>query len=311
MAEATLEQMAALAPYVAGAVPDGRGEIEVYCPMHADSRRSASVNVEMGVWYCHAGCGGGSLRQLLDNQAAWVSTDERTIVTMGASAPSTAQSEHATLPTLQDVLHWHRRLRREAPLREQLEGLRGVSEYTMRKALVGWNGREYTIPVFSPKRRLWNVRKYTMDPRPGWSKIWNTRGMGQARLYPMGVLNRLELGDAVLFCEGEWDTLLANQHGIPAVTRTDGAGKPWHDPWTDWFVGLRVFVCSDMDLAGADADATVSDALLEVADVYQCHLPFERTKSSGKDLSDYLLEVGPNRRTELLGRLLASATPKE
>ena len=36
-------------------------EVKVRCPFHDDKNPSMSVNMEKGVWKCHAGCGGGGL----------------------------------------------------------------------------------------------------------------------------------------------------------------------------------------------------------------------------------------------------------
>lgn len=309
MPPVTPEQLRALEPYIAGARPDDRGELEIYCPTHPDTRRSASVNVHKGCWYCHAGCGGGSVRQLILADDAWVPADNRVQqATVHAAAPTRA----ANLPKPSDVRHWHYRLRRDRALRRWLYRKRGITDWTVRRAQLGWDGRRYKIPVFSPGRVLWNVRNYDPTATGGRSKIWNTRGMGKARLYPISVLERTRLNDAVLLCEGEFDTLLALQHGYMAVTRTDGAGKPWHDEWTWRFVGLRVFLCYDLDAAGDHSNAVAAEALHGAAsEIWQCHLPFEYREKRGNDLTDYLLAFQPGARDEMLGALLADATRKE
>lgn len=212
-------------------------------------------------------------------------------------------------PTQAQIDTWHRRLRRDRSMLRWLADHRGITKHTVRKALLGYDGRHLKIPVYSPRRRLWNVRTYDPDPRGGRSKIWNTRGMGKARLYPSGVLARAKYGDAVLFCEGEFDTLLALQHGYAAVTRTDGANKPWHDRWTAHFAGLRVYMCHDKDRAGEESDLVIGDALREVAEVWQCQLPFQYKETSGNDLTDYVLLHRPEDRDEAVGELFKEATP--
>lgn len=310
MPAATTEQLEALQPLIAGARADERGEIEIYCPMHADTQRSASVNVHKGAWYCHAGCGGGSVRQLVLNKEAWVPVDGRVqVLAPGAAGGS---SFRLPLPSLENVAHWHRRLMTREPehlawLREQ----RGITPSTLFRAQIGYDGKHYKLPVWSPMRRLWNVRTYDPSPRMGRSKMWNVRGWGKARLYPVGVLRRAAFGSDLLVCEGEWDTLLALQHGVQAVTRTDGAGKPWHDEWTSDFAGLNVYLAHDCDRAGADADEVVADALKDVARTYQCHLPFERRAVGGDDLTDYLLACEPDTRGAALRGLMQTATPLE
>ena len=46
-------------------VPYGKDEFNISCPLHSDSRASCSVNIDKGVWFCHSGCGQGSLKGLL------------------------------------------------------------------------------------------------------------------------------------------------------------------------------------------------------------------------------------------------------
>ena len=65
-----------LLPYVASQA-DSRGEAHMFCPLHPDTRPSAALNIEKGAWYCHAGCGGGSIRHLLESEAIWVKIDDR------------------------------------------------------------------------------------------------------------------------------------------------------------------------------------------------------------------------------------------
>lgn len=304
---ASPQEREALAPYLAGAVADGRGEVEAFCPCHPDTKRSASINLEKGVWYCHAGCGGGSIRQLVNAEDGWVSMDGR----VGLQHVAVRPTRGLVQPTPDDVHHWHRRLRREPQLRKRLYRQRGISRETVRQAVLGWDGRAITIPVWTPKRRLRNVRRYDLNPAGTRSKIWNTRGMGDAALYPIGPLTRAAVGDEVMILEGEWDTLLALQHGHLAVTRTDGAGKPWHQEWTDWFVGLRVYLCHDLDRAGTKDDAETADAIGEVAlSVHQCHLPFTYKESGGNDLTDYLLLQDPGERMDAVADLKINATPR-
>lgn len=308
MPPATKEELAALEPYIAGARPDEKGETEMYCPMHPDTKRSASVNVAKGVWYCHAGCGGSSVRQLVGAADSWVSAEGRV---QYSRSSATTNGNGLVLPTTSEVEHWHRRLRRDRPARKSLQDERGLYPETLRRAMIGYDGKTYKIPVFGPHRRLWNVRNYDPHPINGRSKIWNTRGMGDARIYPFSVLERAKLGDDVFFLEGEWDSLLSLQHGQRAVTRTDGAGKPWNEDWTEHFAGLRVFTCHDADNAGHKSDLIVREALCDVAEVHQCFLPFRQKRSGGRDMSDYLLMFQEDRRNQMLVDLIMSANRVE
>lgn len=293
-----------LAPYVGQAQADRRGEIEMLCPLHSDTRRSASMNLEKGVWFCHAGCGGGSLRRLIDSVDTFIPVEGRNVIDLPSFATVDAGPEAA--PTDKDVKQWHRQLIGSEYQLSRLKRLRGITETTARKARLGVQGRNFKIPVFSPERSIWNVRTY--DPSPGAvrRKIWSVKGMGAPRLYPVGILRRVEPGTAIMVCEGEWDTLLALQCGYLAITRT-GAAKVWSKDWTASFAGLRVFMCHDRDTAGQDADRLVGAELAAVAEyVRYCQLPYEVRPKHGKDLSDYLLEEADPFWA--LGELLDSAT---
>lgn len=295
MAPVTDPQLAALAPYIGESKPDHRGEIQMFCPLHGDTNRSASVNLGKGCWYCHAGCGGGSIRTLCEQIEVWIPIGSRsdakplTLDSLKSKVVETIYHNQERL--LADTVRWHDRLMEDKDQMKLLYELRGIEPWTVRRAMIGFDGSHFKIPVFSPDREIWNIRTYDPEPSQGRRKIWSLRGFGRARLYPSGVLDRLEEGDAILFCEGEWDTLLALQSGVPAVTRTDGAGKPWHGQWDVGFAGLRVFVCHDADQTGVVGNATVATALTPVAaEVRVCDLPYKIAKKHGRDLTDFLLD---------------------
>lgn len=289
----TDQQLEKLAPYLAGSKPDARGEAEMFCPNHADSRRSASINLQMGVWYCHAGCGGGSVRQLVDASDAWVPMDGRADLSIGLKdraldAVNTALHRPEVLK--ERAKEWHQRLMEEPGQRKRLHSLRGINRTTIREHGIGYDGRYFKLPVLSPTREVWNVRTYDPSPRFGRRKIWGERGMNRARLYPSWVLDWAEDGDCVLFCEGEWDTLLALQAGHMAVTTTSGAGKPWHESWNVAFAGLRVYLCADADKLGQKQNQIVGRALTGIArEVFECRLPFPIVEDHGKDITDLLI----------------------
>jgi DNA primase len=56
--------------YVPGLRSGSNRNLTGYCPIHGEtpgkSKPSLSVNVETGLWYCFAGCGGGSARTFLE-----------------------------------------------------------------------------------------------------------------------------------------------------------------------------------------------------------------------------------------------------
>jgi hypothetical protein len=207
-----------------------------------------------------------------------------------------------------DVERWYSRLLDDRGAIDTLFERKGVKLETAARARLGFNGRYFKIPVFSPDREVWNVRTYDMQPTNGRRKIWSVRGMGSARLYPVGMLLRSLKHESIMLCEGEWDTLLALQAGYIAVTRTDGAGKPWHEEWTELFEDRRVFLCPDRDRVGIESAEQTRDELVDVAQLVKfVNLPYPITKKNGKDLSDYLLGSTKEHWYQV-GNLKASAT---
>lgn len=298
----TEEQLAHLAPYLEGSRADARGEQEMFCPVHADGKRSASLNVKMGVWYCHAGCGGGSVRQLVDSRDSWVPMAGRDCLVIGT--PSAEEEESAAVRgehLVKQVDEWHEALMEQPGQRRRLFRLRGINRTTIQQARIGFDGSYFKIPVYSPERKLWNVRSYDPSPRNGRRKIWGVRGMNRPRIYPASVLDLAPVGSSVIFCEGEWDALITLQAGFPAVTYTCGAGKPWRPEWSVGFAGLKIFLCHDCDRDGQKGNRIVGDALSDVADVYQCELPFPIREKHGEDMTDLLIEaLHPERVVEEL-----------
>jgi hypothetical protein len=301
---ATPEQLERLAPYIAGERPDNRGEVAFHCPLHGDGKRSASLNPKKGVWFCHAGCGGGSIRQLVGAEDTWKPIPQgarRRRVAVAARNPEEVIDSD-------DIIRWHQRLLDDRAAIDTLFERKGIKLETAARARIGWNGRYFKIPVFSPERAIWNVRTYDMKPTNGRRKIWSVRGMGTARLYPVGPLRRSVKHESILLCEGEWDTLLTLQAGYLGVTRTDGAGKPWHDEWTELFEDRRVFICPDRDKVGIESAERTRDALADVAQFVKfVNLPYKIKPKDGNDLSDYLLGDA-HEHWYLIGNLKQAAT---
>lgn len=259
------------------------------CPVHDDINKSASLNLDKGVWWCHAGCGGGSVRQLCDNRDAWVPVANgyrETPFNLEATRVALAED----VPTADDIRFWRKRLMSDPDALAYLRTERGLDPLTIRKAHIGFDGIRFKIPVYGPGLEIWNVRTYDADAPDHRSKIWSVRGMGVPRLYPLRTLRRAERGDAVIICEGEWDTLLALQAGYLAVTRTGAAGV-WEQSWNQYFKRLRVYLCHDCDRQGARANRKIGRELAATARfVGICRLPYRMRRKHGKDLTDYCLE---------------------
>lgn len=292
-----------LKPYLIGK-PKRNGEQDMYCPLHEDNKRSASLNVYTGEWYCFAGCGGGGIVDLMRRHGRWVppgaashSANSNGRSSSGSIAPIAVPSEVITIGKIEG---WHSALMSDDARMDYLLFERGLTEATIKEYKIGFDQDKtvYTIPVFGPKGEIWNVRRYTNRANAR-TKIWSVEGMRVTELYPVAMLEN----DKLVLCEGEWDTLLTIQNGYPAITRTAGALK-WNPEWTKEFAGKEVYLAQDRDDDGVTGARKIARQLAKVADVRTVELPFPVVPKHGQDLTDFWL----NYDVADFEQLLASAS---
>lgn len=306
-----------LRPYLVGEEPserEGEGregvelEWDMYCPLHEDNKRSAQMNLTKGVWYCHACRKGGRVVDLIRQKSDWVAPAASA---KGGRAKVASMRKRAQKPveeiTEGKIKGWHEALMSDPGLLDELKTLRGLFEETIGRFELGWDKSKgaYTIPVRGADGEILNVRRYQPRPTAGRRKMWGVEGMNVPRLYPLRVLEADT--DDIIICEGEFDALITNQYGFPAVTRTGSAGT-WRSDWNQTFAGKTVYLCHDADEAGQDANRRVARSLRRVArEVRIVHLPYPVTKKHGKDLTDYWLDRDGD--ADELRRLLQESQP--
>lgn len=302
-------QLQTLAPFLEGDKPthqndDGTWEWHCHCPLHEDQKRSASVNVDKGLFYCQA-CGQGMpLTELLLMQDEWVSTNGHAngkVLHLNGGVAKPTRTLSAGM-----IDGWHSQLLSTPSALAWLEEERGLRLETIQEYKIGMDGRVYTIPVYGPDDEILNVRYYNPHPGQDQRKIWQERGYEAKTLYPIKIMQQVGDSGFVIICEGEWDALLTIQRGFPAITRT-GAADVWLAEWGQHFRGKKVYVCHDRDNKGQAADAKVAKALRHIADVYKIQLPYGVTEKGGKDLTDYWLEHTSDHFRELLARAIPAA----
>ena len=290
--------LALLEPFLVGERPREDGEWDMHCPLHQDRKRSAQLNVETGLWYCHAGCGGGKVADLVRKRSAWVKPSDA--ARNGSARPSRSSGRPKEPITDVKINAWHEALMDNQTALDEIMEARGLSRRTLRRYEIGWDAgqRAYTIPVRDSVGEIWNVRRYQVNARSDRRKIWSVEGMGQPRLYPLSILD--DDPERVIICEGEMDALRTIQEGYPAITRTGAAGV-WKNSWGRVFKGKVVYLCHDMDKAGQEANRSVGEAIKRVArEVRLVQLPYEITDKHGKDLSDFWEEYGKRDFRKLL-----------
>lgn len=133
-------------------------------------------------------------------------------------------------------------------IRDYLCNERGISNAVIDLAILGWDGRRITIPIFDRNHRF-AFFKLAKDPED--------KGDSPKMLAPAGshaelcgwerVLVRPE---QIIICEGEFDRLLLETHGFAAVTSTGGA-TTFPREWAEDFKEIpNVYLCFDRDAAG-------------------------------------------------------------
>lgn len=295
----------------------GPGEFRFTCPFHEDREASANINIDTGLWHCHACNIGGSPIDFLMRKEGQPFKDA--LLALGdiagvpapvagsAPAPSTNGKHHPRAVaqrrlTEEQVAAWAEVLGRSSDLLRWLHEHRGYTDATIAEYQLGWDGERLTIPIRDEAGELVNVRRYR-DPRDpdrgaqGKMLSWQA-GAGEARLWPLDGLR----GDEVLLVEGEWDCILARQHGFPsAMTVTSGAGI-FKAEWTPLFEHKRVAICYDNDEAGRKGAQRVAAMLAEVAEVHIVLIPGLPEKG---DVTDFFVEQG--RAAEELAVLIADS----
>lgn len=296
-------QLRLLSPYLIGEAPKGNGEWDMFCPLHGDNgvcetTRSASLNVYSALWHCNAGCGGGTVVDLIKARTMWLPPGP------GASSNGSRPREQAEeLVNNAMVAAWHQNLKDDHDALLEIKTLRGLTLESIERFEIGWDRgkRCYTIPVRDPEGGILNVRRYNPHPAEGKRKIWGLRGRNSPVLYPIEQLEN----DTIIFTEGEWDAIVTIQHGYPAITRT-AAATVWYPAWAELFRDKTVYICQDKDKAGRIGTLKIGRGLEKVArSVRVIDLPFEYHEKHGKDLTDFWMEYG----NEDFERLLTDAKP--
>jgi hypothetical protein len=189
-------------------------------------------------------------------------------------------------PSAAAVAGWHSRLMSTPEALRYLTEERGLTLETVETYELGYSGdrRAIVIPIRDAAGQLHSAKFRSLDPdAPNGKK---KRGLARpAALYPVRVLTGQAWPDFVVLCEGEFDALLSNQNGIPAVTSTSGTGG-WqtHPEWAQLFAGWEVAVIYD---AGSEPQAAMRAAALCQAGAEAWAVALHL--GEGEDISDWFV----------------------
>lgn len=261
-----------------------------------DSNPSFTINLSNGVYFCNA-CGSkGNIHTFymqtrnVSRQDAWFALGDA----LNIERPTDIDSRLGIDPGL--PAEYHRSLMENTGvIRDILRDKRGITDETLKRFTIGWDGERVTIPIYDEHGELVNIRRYKWNSYEDATKMINYEDQvgnayGEDRVY--GIEHLFDVNcKKLIWCEGEWDRLVAEQAGFPCCTATAGAGNFR----TEWFRLLQqkeaVFICFDNDDAGRRATEYMVDNLRGTrVKLYVINWPAD-FKEKG-DITDALIEAG-------------------
>ncbi len=270
------------------------GEQRSFCPICEDPQTSKSpsamFNIAEGIWNCLKGNHGGQITRLaldLKRERGWsivaeAKANKLNEETSTSASNSAALKEGGCGVTIDDVRNWNKALHASRATLSRLVNGRGLTIETIDKYLLGWDGSRVTIPVWDVDGEIVNVRRYSFS-KNAVNKMLNIKGHGTARIYLPDVL---AANQKIVLCEGEFDCLVLNQAGIPAVTGTGGC-KTFKNNWPPLFAGRDVYLCFDRDEEGRAAAQRVARKLKTYAkSIHTVVIPLDHR---GADVTDYMV----------------------
>lgn len=259
--------------------PNDDGEVSIICPFHEDQKKSASVNVNNGLFHCFA-CYQDhnflTFKKAYKSEHGGVADQEEEDGEVIKAVPNQVVRDlHFALITKQDVIN-------------QLSSLRGLSLKTIKNMELGWHERtkRIAVPIRDESGTCVNIRLYSFTQKGSQKMLSWKVGYGKARLWPVESLSHDKY---VILCEGEMDRLILEERGLNAVTSTGGA-KTWKSEWSKNFVGLKVYIIYDNDLAGEEGARKAAASISQFAE--ETRIVRLDLTGDGEDITDYFVNYG-------------------
>jgi len=290
-------------------------EVKAECPFkelhgsQTDNNPSLTVNVSRGVYYCNSCHSKGNVHTMYRH--LYGLTPEQAWFQLGDALK--LQRPDGTKPTRPDIniglvqLYHKQLINLTGPIRDILRERRGLTDDTLKRFQLGWDGERITIPIYDEYNTLVNFRRYKWNSTDDQWKVLNyidelNNSYGEVRIFGIDKIVDTSI-EYVVWCEGEMDCICATQHGFPSACPTSGAGT-WKADWTKLFRNKkRVYLVQDNDEAGRNAANKLCEKLYRVVDVYLINWP-ENFPDKG-DTTDFFTKCGLG--TEDFQRLLDNA----
>lgn len=253
------------------------------CPWHEDKNPSLSINVEQGVWKCHAGCGGGSVIDAIAMFEGCQPADvlKRECSPANGNGHTSPRPAPAMKTSPRAISASAKAIPAEKPVVETI--------YPYQNA---FGDEVYQAVRLKPK----SFRQ--RHGREG-AWIWNMDGVERV-LYRLPEVLRSE---EVWVVEGEKDVESLRGLGFTATTNVGGSGK-WLEGYTEALKGRKVVLCGDNDEPGKAHVQMVFDSIAGTAK----EVRIVTVPSPHKDVSDLIGQL-KNEAKSALESLRDAAVP--
>jgi hypothetical protein len=273
-------------------------ERKAKCPFHKDDSPSFSVNISKQVWQCLAGCGGGSVIDLLARhegisigQALQKLSGEPGTAKTRTPAPAAPHASRSTVslkspPVVSDD--------------QPKEKFKFVCAYDYRDAKGDLSFQACRMQRPNPKKPA-GYEKTFMQRRPAGKEgvwFWNMEGVERV-LYQLPKI--LKTQGAIVVAEGEKDCDNLYKIGFVATTNVGGAGK-WMEPYSDVLKDREVILCGDND----DAGRKHTDEILKSLAGKAKSVRLVRIPEPFKDVTEFLNSITSDTPDLLLEKQFAA-----
>lgn len=246
-------------------------EIMFKCPFHEDKTPSFSVNPSKDVWHCHAGCGGGSVIDLI---AKFEGIDPKTMLARNGKNLIKQPQKSFDLP----------------PATKPQNG-KIVATYTYQDA----NGNDVYQALRYENKKFSQRRKTEL----GWE--WGMDGVVRV-LYNLPQVRKAQ---EVWVVEGEKDAETLEMMGFTATTNVGGSSS-WLESYAEHLVGKDLILCGDNDEPGRKHIEEVKKTTMEHAKTIRV----VTVPSPHKDITDYINSIpDDNEAREAVRKLSESVEP--
>lgn len=254
----------------------GQEEVKVCCPFHDDTRPSASINTQKGLFHCWV-CNIGYNEEQFVAKINNISTTEA-VKLLGRYKIDDNWEYHTGL------------LWSDQRFLESVKGL-GLSEdliADMNLGLVkpdGSNKRLLGIPVYY-NNILVDVRKYNLLKYDGIPKCSSNENAESGWIIPYDKF--LNSNEPCYLFEGEKDMLIARELGINAYTMTSGAGATPNQNTIGAFKDKDIILCYDNDEPGYNGMVGMFKSIRNLAKSVKYVKIGDVVKNEKEDFYDYI-----------------------